>query len=449
MRINAHCHVFNLQAVFTQGTRNILQNRIKNLPPPFPDLILWLLEEHMKGNPPADLRANALDPLGNLVEAVEQASAGKVTLPPLLAPLLKRGRAGDNGLWSLFDRAACDAAFCDLGDLAAFVNIALTPDMDGITDFLFDQIARGCDDAAADFAIVPLMMDILSTHPDATELGLFHKQLEATSRQVRRYPGRVLPFVAANPARPDMVAVVKAALETQGFVGVKLYPSLGYRVDDGRLDALFDLLGEKRVPLVMHCNTGGFHADRNFIEYCNPEPWRGILRLHPGLRICFGHFGGERFFLSSPDNDQARWHAMIVDMMRDREIGSRVYADISYNTGGMGARFAREGYFEALNALLAEERVASQILWGTDYFLVRQRISEEHYWRYFRDRIDSAAAFDAITEKNPARFLGLPTDGAAAEGVVADYLRFLATPAPAGLEVRQPPAAWTMSAATA
>lgn len=132
MRINAHCHVFNLQAVFTQGTRNILQNRIKNLPPPFPDLILWLLEEHMKGNPPADLRANALDPLGNLVEAVEQASAGKVTLPPLLAPLLKRGRTGDNGFWSLFDRAACDAAFCDLGDLAAFST--LTPDMDGITD---------------------------------------------------------------------------------------------------------------------------------------------------------------------------------------------------------------------------------------------------------------------------------------------------------------------------
>jgi len=444
MRINAHCHVFNLQAVFTQGTKNILQNRIRTLPPPFPDLILWLLEAHMAGGRPAGLRPDAADPLTLLATAVEEAGGGDLPLPALLLARMKSKTSISDGVLSLFDKAACDAALCDLIDLAAFVNIALTPDIDAITDFLFDQMAKASDEPGASFAIAPLMMDILSPAPDQAELALFEKQRAATSRQILRYPGRVLPFVAANPARPDMVATVKTALEDHGFVGVKLYPSLGYRVDDGSLDGLFALCNEKRVPLTMHCNTGGFYADRNFIDHCSPEPWGKILRDYPDIRICFAHFGGERFFLPSPDNTQAVWNAVILDMMRQKTIGSRVFADISYNTGGMGAKWARKGYFGRLNELLAEETVGSQILWGTDYFLVRQRISEEHYWQYFRDRITSDGAFDAATRHNPARFLGLPAGGAALSPVMADHLRFLADHArDAGIARRLPPAEWT------
>ena len=29
MRINAHCHIFNVQSIFTKGTKQILQDRLE------------------------------------------------------------------------------------------------------------------------------------------------------------------------------------------------------------------------------------------------------------------------------------------------------------------------------------------------------------------------------------------------------------------------------------
>ena len=440
--------MFNLQSVFTQGTKNILKSRIKALPPPFPDLILWLLERHLAGGKVLSLRPGPADPMQVLAAAVEELAGSRAALPAgLRAQLLQAVPPSfslADAVLALFDKADQDAALSDPGDLAAFVNVALTPDMDDITDFLFDQMGKAFGEGRENFAIVPLMMDILSPDPDAAELAHYEQQLRRTSRQVLRYPGRVLPFVAANPRRPTMLETVVDALEHQGFVGVKLYPSLGYPVNDPGLAGLYEYCDGNHVPLTMHCSTEGFYEEKNFIAYSDPNPWREILRTYANLRICFGHFGGETFFLHTPDNTEAQWNAAILDMMRDATIGSRVFADLSYNTGGMGPAWAATGYFDTLNALLAEPALRAQILWGTDFFLVRQRITEEHYWQYFRKRITDAAAFDAITRDNPRRFLGCQGGSGVQPPTMRNYLRFLTQcQASSGPSRQLPAAAWT------
>lgn len=447
MRINTHCHVFNLQSVFTKGTKEILKNRVSLLPPPFPDIIVWLLEQYMDHGVPPAVRAGAADPIGQLVSALSPGGGRKAFPTAVTALKLEQALAAAPLAKAVahFNGADWDATFPDAADLAAFVNTALTPDMDDITDDLFAQMGAAFDEGPENFAMVPLMMDILSPAPSQAELSLFAVQLEATSRQVRRYPGRVLPFVAANPRRGEaMLPTVQDALENKGFVGVKLYPGLGYRVGDPALAAVYAYCNDNDIPLLMHCNPGGFYEKEAYRTYSDPGEWRTLLVKYPTLRICFGHFGGDNFFVHSPSNIEAIWNATILDMMRDATIGPRVFADISYNTGGMGPKWAVTGYFEVLDALLAEPALASQILWGTDSFLVRQRLSEKHYWQYFERHIGLAGAFDAITTANPRRFLGIGDAAAGSKPRLGRYLEFIKkAAAESGVPRKLPPAPWT------
>jgi predicted TIM-barrel fold metal-dependent hydrolase len=55
---------------------------------------------------------------------------------------------------------------------------------------------------------------------------------------------------------------------------------------------VFDYCLEKDLPILLHCNQGGFHESAESVEFCNPEHWRNILKDRPGLRVCFAHAGG-------------------------------------------------------------------------------------------------------------------------------------------------------------
>jgi hypothetical protein len=94
------------------------------------------------------------------------------------------------------------------------------------------------------------------------------------------------------------------------------------------------------------------------------------------------------------------------------EFRGRVFTDLSYHTRPMefegDRRYAYyEGYLSRLRTYLRDDTCGSQILWGSDFWLVRMRVDEKHYWDYFKARLGSRF-FEQIAADNPKRFLGLP-----------------------------------------
>jgi predicted TIM-barrel fold metal-dependent hydrolase len=425
MRINCHAHIFNGTAVFTSHTLQILLNRITDME--IPDLIKNELVKQLgslfkKAGPYVDEETlfrnvvqkvsksadfnkmlNGLSP-GDTLRM--QFSGGAVledyAVEGLVTLLGKIGEALDKG-----DK---DARKADILDGLSFLRIALLPDIRHVTDNLMEQVT-------AQDGVVALTMDITN---DGSNPKLFEKQLAATSAQVLAYPGRLFPFVAVNTCRPEHFHIMETALSGRGFVGVKLYPSLGFAIDSPEMDKVYGYCEERGVPLLMHCTEGGFYYSNATRRNSDPSRWKAILGRHPNLKICFGHFGGAKY-LSSPQIPDPCWTRTILDLM-ERFAG--VYADISYHSEPMAGGDAEKHYFANISKLLGSDVYRRRILFGTDFFLVRQRLTEKNYWKYFRSRL-SEGEFRQICEENPCEFLGLPTTGREAGLSIQNYVRFV------------------------
>lgn len=424
MRINAHTHVFNLQAVFTAKTLEIVLNRIteRKLPP--------VMEQHVK-----DLLTKAFKEAGDytnteellkefvgrlakskdVAKAVEKLGGGiRLELDllkntDLLALGVKKAVGVLFAARRSFEEDAANQA--SIADILAFLALALKPSIGAVTDELMEDL--GPDDVA-----VALSLDV--TRGGDEDAEHFAAQLAETSEQVLRYPGRILPFVAVNGRRNGFLPIVERALNSQGFVGVKLYPSLGYSVDTPAMRDLYAYCEQRGVPLLMHCNGVGFREKPGAEQYCDPNHWKPILRDFPNLVICFAHFGGGEYFTGA-DIPADSWADRILNLMDEFE---NVYADISYHSDQMRGGEREKNYFRNLKRLLAHPTYKSRILFGTDFWLIRMILREKNYWDYFVDRLGDGELFTRIAEANPAAFLGL--DGADGRGwALANYENFI------------------------
>ncbi|RJG08533.1 amidohydrolase family protein, partial [Massilia cavernae] len=175
--------------------------------------------------------------------------------------------------------------------------------------------------------------------------------------------GRVHGFVAYCPFRElrtldaqgvgDGMRMVKRAIEERGFIGVKLYPPMGFAAwgntgknvwagkrslhasaaapDFGqRLDAamasLFRYCVEKDVPIMAHTN----HSNGPYPEFkalAGSEYWKLALDKFPGLRVSFGHFGDTDL----EDRKGSRTLPFLKLMTKDAGTpGTNTFADSGY-----------------------------------------------------------------------------------------------------------------------
>jgi predicted TIM-barrel fold metal-dependent hydrolase len=268
---------------------------------------------------------------------------------------------------------------------------------------------------------------------------LFKKQIEDTATAALSYPGRLLPFVAVNQQRTSHFELMDHALTQRGFAGVKLYPSLGTNASSAEMARVFDYCAENDVPILMHCNGGGFYATKPQIKLCDPARWEKILEKHPALRVCFAHFGGDENLIHKKIPADS-WTQTILDLMATYE---GVYADIAFHDQPMAGGAAQENYFAHMEKLLAaDSKAAGRILFGSDFFLVRQRVREDNLWDYFQTNF-SAAAFEQISVTNPAAYLGLPkVDGTGTRANIRRHLQWLASHR---TEIRGAPSAWAQA----
>lgn len=194
-------------------------------------------------------------------------------------------------------------------DYVCFVLTLLQPVED-----LWDQLQRSCDPLGVNL-YVHLMMDMRRAYevdadgkpllsrpaPPALRYDGMIREMAELQWQVG---GRLLGFVAFEPRRPGALELVKKAL-AMGFVGVKLYPPMGYFPYDAAYRRVFDDLYEycqsEGIPVLTHCSPTGFEAWPGHGNYCDPDTgyaspahdagWSAVLARYPRLRLCFAHAG--------------------------------------------------------------------------------------------------------------------------------------------------------------
>jgi predicted TIM-barrel fold metal-dependent hydrolase len=192
---------------------------------------------------------------------------------------------------------------------------------------------------------VPLMVDFeywfkpSKKHPIVDQIDAMYRDV------VVPYKGRIHPFAPFDPARelayraklpapgdPDggppekysSLEMAEEAVRNKGFIGVKLYNSLGYRplgnavVDAHRrsifhgngvpryeqftgeqfdevLSELYGFCQREQVPITTHCTHDGIEAyPRASFDFGDPKFWRPVLENYPGLHVNLAHFGWSR-----------------------------------------------------------------------------------------------------------------------------------------------------------
>lgn len=274
-------------------------------------------------------------------------------------------------------------------------------------------------------------------NPPPTSLD---KQIEVLGRIAVISKGRILPFVSFDPWRfvyegESALTRVINAVQTQGAVGVKLYPSMGFAPlgnaevspepnwplndfpDFGkRLDkaerALLAWCVSEDVPVLAHSNpSNGAHP--SFLNLGKPENWREALKAYPGLRICFGHFGGP-CLLASPKNckKSSGWPARFLQTFSSSGA-QNAFGDWSYFSDVLGEH-ARELLTARARAFYKSggEVARNRILYGSDWFWVGLESHSDFYYRNFALLLqDLEPDFPGLTRQffvgNASRYLGL------------------------------------------
>ncbi len=424
MQINVHTHVFNFEAILTKETVMLLNHRLtgKNMPGPLREVVIEYLRAKQKK------RNRKLSP-----EDFHRSIRGYASFKRLLPGGMRRFFDRHLDLPSSVDTdrllmSVLEASLTDRDDTDAsavmnaieWLRIGLMSSIDAVTDDLMAHLDDGD-------VVVVLPMDIIGKRAGKQESGRYLKQLEDTLEQALRYPGRVLPFAMVNPARKEAFRMLQRDVERGACVGLKLYPSLGYSVWDGVMKEVLRYCDRQQVPVLLHCNDSGFRKSKSAAAYCRPDHWKPVLDELPNLKVCFGHFGGEteggKPVWTAPDIPRDSWAAGILDLME--AWPGRVFADVSYHVGHLGDDDTRRNYLNNMRKVMDDATYRSQVLWGTDYHLLRMDRSDTDYTESFASQI-GADHYALMSRNNPAAFLGLPDNGRPEGANIARHVDWLA-----------------------
>ena len=254
--------------------------------------------------------------------------------------------------------------------------------------------------------------------------------------------GRVLCFAPYDPfkeiASGSSLSFVVDAIMNHGFVGVKIYPPMGFaplgnaafpdsfwdnsalpanfprnqlgpRLDQA-LMALYSWCQVNGVPIMAHTNASNGPAPK-FDQLTYAKYWAQVSRAFPGLRLDFGHFGVTS--LASTTQPDA-----LADLMPN---GEYLYADSGYFAEVLSDQAGLEAYLTARMQRTSNRgpaAVAQRLMYGTDWeMVVLEGSMSSHYLASFEamysrlDRNTSLGADGTLSHRffgiNAAKFLGL------------------------------------------
>ncbi len=307
----------------------------------------------------------------------------------------------------------------------------------------------------------PLMMDMEFWVGDKPKWSVA-KQIRKTKKRIKQFPGIIHPFIAFDPERQRQANKQNAlagskvvdtpldgvaeAMEEHGFIGVKIYPPLGFRptdnvainpdptqgelnelvlqVDptsdvaetlqgwDSALEELYCYCEREEVPITAHCTPGGAGA---FGMHANPIYWEQVLRNHNDLRLNLAHFGKDLIDPDNPAYDPTTgWTWKIGDLM---DNFPHVYADTGAHKEIYNIR-TRQMYFANLQRLFqAFQQAPKRYMYGTDWHMIIRH--GKRYKKFYDLHSDSYTDWYSLNnyqvedffEKNARRFLGIDAAG--------------------------------------
>ncbi len=284
-----------------------------------------------------------------------------------------------------------------------------------------------------DMRFVVLMMD-MEQMGAGIPLSNYQTQLDEIIRLRSKgnYADVLLPFIAIDPRRPEfsngqiLLDWVKGYFDKYGFVGIKMYPALGYYPFDEKLDELYAWAEKTKIPIMYHCIEGVIHYrgplngfppprfsskfhnlnetdpqkyQRNFTE---PDNYHHVLKMFPKLKICLGHYGGDDEMMKASPN----WYTRVRELVCKHEY---VYTDVSFTLNNTAI-------FQLLHNDINDPNskdLGDRILFGTDFFVVEKNKDEAELRDELRDFLMNAdqakgisiSSFDRIASENPSEFL--------------------------------------------
>lgn len=336
-------------------------------------------------------------------------------LPFFLLPLVRSGITGPALGWLL--RKSWPGHSDGAERLAAFATIGRLRDQAAVLDHV-----RGFYSDEFRFVVLTLDMDYMGAgRPNQP----YVEQLEEAVGLRQRLGDVVLPFVCADPRRPNIDAFVREWIEKDnGCVGIKLYPPLGYWPSDEDLDPVYAYAEANDVPVLAHCSRGGVHYRGRIVapmrhhyvtddplkggrkelfgQYADPGGFLPVLEKYPKLRLCLAHYGGGeewRRYLTYARPVRARdsWIRKINDILEDPRFPN-VYADVS-------SVAADPGHLPLLTVLAHSPKTRDRMLFGSDFFMIQRDITERQFGLGLRAAVGEEA-WERMASTNPRAWLG-------------------------------------------
>ena len=251
-------------------------------------------------------------------------------------------------------------------------------------------------------------------------------------------PLRAVRGKAGDPAPLD---IVKEAVNTHGFLGVKLYSPMGFKPTanadgalffpayasqnepgfgeklDAALDSLYAWCLAEEVPILAH-TTDSMSAGPDFAARAEPQFWDKVLTKYPKLKLNLAHFGNfsQAFGKGGePLREYGKtWEHEIAELI-ERGRYPNLYADISYFWWVLEGSGETE-HIEAAKKLFARyfdaaDPKAERLLFGTDWNMTGKAQGAADYVAnveaFFRDVGLTESQLDNLFRKNALRFFGL------------------------------------------
>lgn len=263
--------------------------------------------------------------------------------------------------------------------------------------------------------------------------------------------GRVHGFAPFCPFRETMtigpdgmgasLRLVKRAIETEGFIGVKLYPPMGFapwgngelskwsdkaglpgaaaasdfgKRLDAAMEALFLYCLKNDVPVMAHTNHSN-GPNEDFKSLAGSEYWTKALDKFKGLRVSFGHFGDTDV---EDDGKRTREFLKLFSSASDSG-GAAAYADTGYYAGVLLNQGKMRDVLAGLYAASKDHILRERLMYGSDWSMILPQKNVERYLSAFMDVMRKIEALqpgttvrqtslsNAFFGTNAAEFLGL------------------------------------------
>ncbi len=304
-----------------------------------------------------------------------------------------------------------------------FKPILLTPLLVDFDEWLFEDVVKS--PLRRQAAVMDLISRRATKDPDGP---VVHGFIGFDPLREVAYRHKKGPVSSLETAR--------RALTKHGFLGVKLYPPMGFRPSgnsggypkrtikmlgfnpskelDRALKDVYRLCVELDAPIVAHGYASNGAGKMSAMKG-DPAYWLPVFAKFPKLRVCLAHFGS--FDVPSAGWErkplpEASWEWRLGEYIKAHP-GQNVFADISFYEEVLGPGDKRK----ALAANFKQWAInfdpeLDHILFGTDWLMLGKEEGYEHYIASVNSFLRTDCGFsedicDKIFRRNAMRFLPL------------------------------------------